>query len=214
MKRMKNLQINRIDSFFDARFSRTALLQHGCFLVDDVPYEVEIVSDTDAIVRGTDCRIYEAIIDEFRFYAPHITRFFTSDRNLIREFTPKEVLQLRLEQIQPSQFYVDREKLTAVSSFIEKPEDIVIQVLPHAERYISLDGHTRLYYAVIKGWNHVYAVAEPSDEWVHTFVEEAVRRNIRTPMDMELVTHQEYEVKWNQFCDSVFEKEEKYSGQD
>lgn len=207
MKNMKNLQINRIDSYFDTRFSRAALLQHGCFLVDDVPHEVEIVSDTDAIVRGADCRIYEAIIDEFRFYAPHITRFFTSDHNLIREFAPKEVLKLRLGEIQPSQFYVDQEKLTAISSFIEKPEDIVIQVLPYAGRYISLDGHTRLYYAVIKGWNHVYAVVEPSDEWVHAFVEEAVHRNIRTPMDMELLTHQEYEIKWNQFCDSVFEKE-------
>lgn len=106
-----------------------------------------------------------------------------------------------LEQIQPSQFYVDEDKIRAVSSFIEKPEDIIIQVLPHQERYISLDGHTRLYYAVMKGWKYVRAVAEASDEWVYRFVEEAKKREIYTPYDLILVNHEEYEEKWNRFCD-------------
>ncbi len=65
-----------------------------------------------------------------------------------------------MAQIQPSQSYVDKDKILSVSNFIHKPEDVIIQVLSYKERYISLDGHTRLYYAVTKGWNSVYAVEE------------------------------------------------------
>lgn len=46
------LEIKRIHSYKDQRFSDKVLLQHGCFLVDDIPYEVEIISDFEAIIRG------------------------------------------------------------------------------------------------------------------------------------------------------------------
>ena len=42
---VKNMKIERIDSYTDNRFSGEALFQHGCFLADDVPCEVQIVSD-------------------------------------------------------------------------------------------------------------------------------------------------------------------------
>ena len=60
---------------------------------------------------------------------------------------------------------MDVDKIAAVSTFIEKPQDIVIQVIPFEGRYISLDGHTRLYFAVMKGWDSVRAVIESSDDW-------------------------------------------------
>ena len=50
--------------------------------------------------------------------------------------------------MQPSQFYVRAEKLKAVQTFIGKPEDVVVQVIPYGDRFVSLDGHTRLYGAV------------------------------------------------------------------
>ncbi len=198
------MEIKRIDSYTDCRFSQVALRQHGCFLVNDVPYEVEIVCRNNAIVRGANSSIFSKVIDEFRFYAPHISRFYDEDGNIIKEFERKNIFKIDLTQIQPSQFYVDSDKISAISSFIQKPEDIIIQVLPYKDRYISLDGHTRLYYAVMMGWNTVYAVEENADDWVYKFVKEATSRKICTPMDMELVTHEEYELKWNRFCDELF----------
>ena len=195
------MTITRMDTYQDNRFSQNVLCQHGCFLVDDVPYEVEIISDSEAVVRGADPDIYGAVIDDFHFYTPHITRFYDGNRRIVREFPAKRVFTLRLEQIQPSQFYVDEDKIAAISSFIHRPDDIIIQVLPRKERYISLDGHTRLYYAVLKGWESVRAVAETSDEWVYGFVEEAVRRGIHAPKDLIPVSHEEYEEKWDRFCD-------------
>lgn len=201
---IEDMEIKRIDAYEDARFSKAVLLQHGCFLVDDAPYEVEIVSESEAVVRGAERTLFPAVIEEFRFYTPHIVRFYDGDQKVIQAFPDIERIKIPLNQIQPSQFYVDRDKIAAISNYIQEADDIVIQVMPYQNGYISLDGHTRLYYAVMKGWEYVRAVTETSDEWVYRFVAEAKKRNIYTPKDMVLVGHEEYEEKWNHFCDELF----------
>ncbi len=203
------MEIKRINTYEDSRFSQRVLRQHGCFLVDGAPCEVEIVSDHEAVIRGADPACYGAVMEEFRFYAPHITRFYDEGQGLVKEFPAEHVLTIPLEQIQPSQFYVSTEKIEAISSFIQKPEDIMIQVLPSNGRYLSLDGHTRLYLAVMRGWTSVRAVCQTSDDWIYRFVEEAQRRGIFTPKDMVPLGPEAYEEKWNGFCDAFFaEKEE------
>ena len=167
---------------------------------------MEIISDFEAIVRGENREMYPEVIEEFRFYTPHITRFLDGQGEKVKEYPRVQLLTASLDQIQPSQFYVDEEKLAAVSSFIQGPNDIIIQVLPFEGRYISLDGHTRLYLAVMKGWNSVRAVMDTSGDYIYGFVEEAKRRNIHSPKDMELISHGEYEEKWHRFCDSFFAK--------
>ena len=193
------MEIKRINSYDDNRFSQTVLHQHGCFLADGKPYEVEIISDYEAIICGEDQTVYSEIIEEFRFYTPHITRFYSREGQIVKEYPRAQLLTLCLDQIQPSQFFVDEDKIAAVSSYIHKPQDIIIQVLPNEDRFISLDGHTRLYYAVMQGWECVRAVVESSDDWVYKFVTEAQKRGIYTPKEMALVSHDEYEEKWNRF---------------
>ena len=202
------MNIKRISSYSDPRFTQEVLNQHGCFLVDGEPYEVEIISDSEAVIRGRDESIFPAVIDEFRFYTPHITRFYDENQRIIQEFPPVTLLTIPLGAIQPSQFYVDEDKIAAIRSFIHSEEDIIIQVLRHGGRYISLDGHTRLYYAVMMGWQQVRAVEETSDDYIYGFAEEAVKRNIRTPYDLKLVSHPEYEEKWYKFCDDYFAERE------
>ena len=195
------LEIKRIHSYKDQRFSDKVLLSHGCFLVDDIPYEVEIISDFEAIIRGAKREWYVKVIEEFRFYTPHITRFIDDCGHVIKEYPKVPLLTLFLDQIQPSQFYVDEDKLAAISTFIYQPEDIIIQVMPFEDRYISLDGHTRLYYAVMKGWDTVRAIKVVSDDYIYGFVKEAKRRSILSPKDMVLVSHEEYVEKWVRFCE-------------
>ena len=161
------MEIERIDTYRDGRFSQRVLCQHGCFLADGMPCEVEIISDSEAVIRGAGPKACGQVIERFRFYTPHITRFYDEKGVVVREYPPARLLTLGLEQIQPSQFYVDEDKVRAVGSFIHKADDIIIQVLPWEDRFISLDGHTRLYYAVTQGWSHVRAVAETSDDWVY-----------------------------------------------
>ena len=83
----------------------------GAFLVGDDPYEVESVSKTDAIIRGKNSNFYEAVIDEFRFYAEHITNFWDETNNLVKTYPAVELsLKIPMAEIQPSQFYVDEIK--------------------------------------------------------------------------------------------------------
>lgn len=198
------MNITRVNSYKDDRFSQKVLLQHGCFLVEEAPYEVEIISDFEAIVRGENREMYPEVIEEFRFYTPHITRFLDGHGQMVKEYPKAKPFPVSLEQIQPSQFYVDEEKLAAVSSFIREPNDIIIQVLPFEGRFISLDGHTRLYLAVLKGWESVRAVVDTAGDYIYGFAAEAKRRNIHSPKDMERISHSEYEEKWHRFCDDFF----------
>lgn len=198
------MKIKRINTYHDPRFSQTALNQHGCFLAEDEPYEIEILSDHEAVIRGREEAVFPAVIEEFRFYAPHITVFYDERRKIVSHFPPVRLLDLSLKEIQPSQFFVDEEKVAAVSTFVSCGEDIIIQVLRHGDRYISLDGHTRLYYAVSMGWDRVRAVEDESGDYIYGFVEEAQRRNVFSPYDLPAIPHEAYEVKWNTFCDDYF----------
>lgn len=99
------MDIQRINTYDDNRFSHTALQQHGCFFVDGAPYEVEIISDYEAVVCGENQAVYTELINEFRFYAPHITRFYEKGGRMIKEYPRVQRLTLHLDQVQPSQFW-------------------------------------------------------------------------------------------------------------
>lgn len=198
------MEITRINTYSDPRFSRVALMQHGCYLADGKPYEVEIVAPREAIIRGPSPEAYPAIAEEFRFYAPEVCRFFSESGACAAAFPEDPLLELSLDQIQPSQFYVDEEKLRAVGSFLHRPENVIVQVLPYEGRYLALDGHTRLFYAARQGWATVLALIQSSDEYIFSFSQEARKRGIRVPADLVLLSHEEYREKWDGYCNAFF----------
>jgi hypothetical protein len=127
-----------------------------------------------------------------------------ADGARLKEYPAPEIIAVPLDRIQPSQFYADEDKLAAVGTFVRSAEDIVIQVVPWEDRFISLDGHTRLYLAVQRGYPSVKAVLSETDDWIWTFVREAERRGIQQPKDLIPLPHERYEVLWNRYCDEVF----------
>lgn len=199
------MEIQRINEYTDGRFEPEILRQHGAFLVDGRPCSFRILDGHSARVYYHDYTDMEEILDTFRFYTGHISRFYTGDGRLLKEYEDVEVFDLPIGQIQPSQFYVNQEKLQAVGSFIREPEDIVIPVLEQEGRYVSADGHTRLYLAHQRGYDHVRAFLEKdAGEYLPEFVREARDRGVFHVEDMEKLSPEEYEVKWNQFCDEFF----------
>jgi len=44
-KGRQTMDIRRINTYTDPRFSQKVLYQHGCFLADEEPCEIEIISD-------------------------------------------------------------------------------------------------------------------------------------------------------------------------
>lgn len=202
---MAEPEIERVNRYDDGRFSQEVLRQHGAFLVNGQPYEVEIMGKDWARVRGSSPELYTAVIENFRFYAEHICRFYNTQNELVAQFPPVELFSVKLEAIQPSQFYVDEDKLAAVRTFIAKPEDVVVPVASEGERYISQDGHTRLAAAVEMGFEQVMAFTTPANSYIWGFVEEARKRGVCSPFALQVVPHGEYEIKWNRFCDEYFQ---------
>ena len=198
------MAIERINTYDDPRFSPAALAQHGGYLADGTACEVRIVAEDTAVVTGCPAACQPALIEAFRFNAPHITRFLAEDGAVLAALPPVVRFPVSLADIQPSQFFVDEEKLAAVATFIHAPEDVIIPVIPHpvaSGRFISLDGHTRLFLAVKQGWTHVRAVMDTADAVLLAFAAEAARRGIHSPADMTLLPHAAYEEEWNRFCD-------------
>ncbi len=206
--------IQRINSYSDDRFRPEILRQHGAFLIDGkYPCSFEILDVRSAKVYYHDYADQEAmeeILEAFRFYSGHITVVYTQQGHLLKEYAAAVLFDLPLGQIQPSQFYVDREKLWAVGSFIRGPEDIVIPVLEHEGRYVSMDGHTRLYLAYQRGYTRVKAfLEEDAGGYILDFVEEARSRGVRHVGEMTELSHEEYKEKWDRFCDRFFAEAEK-----
>ena len=201
------IQISRIDSYDNDRFSKKVLQQHGAFIVNkSMVYEVEIISQNEAIIRGNP-RFYKEVIEEFRFFSNHITKFYDEEKNIVIEFKDVPMIDVSIDRIQPSQFYVDSAKKIAVESFINTEGNVIIPLVEYGDRYISMDGHTRLCVAIEKNFKSVKGIIVEGDEWLYKFVEEAIKRNVRTPYDLELLNHEDYDIKWNRFCDEFFDQE-------
>lgn len=192
------MEIKRIDGYDDERFPPEALWQHGAFLADGEPVWIEIVSEWEAIVHGRSC---PELLDEFRFYAEHVTQFYDERGALIAGFPKIELFDAELSCIQPSQFYVDEEKLRAVRHFVRSGRDVIVPLTEYEGRYVSLDGHTRLYAALNMGAKTVRGFLTQADDVLFDFAREAQRRGVRSPMDLQLLSHEEYCIKWHAFCD-------------
>lgn len=198
------MEMERIHSYCDPRFSQRALNQHGCFLVAGQPCEVEIVSATDAVVRHCPVAVRGELIALFREYAPQITTFYDEAGELIQKLESVECFEVPLEAIQPAQFYVDADKVAAVQTFVQAPEDVVVQVVERDGRILCADGHTRLYCAALLGFERVRAVRTEAGDYLADFAAEAARRGIRSARDLTLLDHGEYEEKWIGYCEAYF----------
>lgn len=203
------IKVERVNSYADRRFCDKVLKQHGAFLINGSdPYEVEIISKSDAVVRGENPEFFNNVIEEFRFYAEHITKFWDGANNLIKTYDEITIFQIPIKKIQPSQFFVDISKKEAVSSFVNAEEDIVIPLIKWKEQYAALDGHTRLQVAIDKGFDYVYGFISETSDYIHSFIEEAIKREVYSPYDIIELEHDEYEVKWNHFCEMYFANQE------
>ena len=198
------MEIKRVTDYNNPIFSQIVLNQRGAFLIDEEPYEIEIISSDSAFVKGKNREFFKKLIEYFRYYSPHINNFFDENNKKIISFEKKRVLTLEVDKIQPSQFYIDEDKLNALKSFIKNSKDIVIQVVKSDEGYICVDGHTRIFIAFLINFKNVLAIETEFDDNTNYFVSQAKKRNIFTIKDLKLVSHNDYKNLWIDFCNSYF----------
>lgn len=72
------------------------------------------------------------------------------------------------------------------------------------EVLVSLDGHTRLYAALERGFCRVLGFETQPGDYMSGFVEEARRRGVRRVRDMKKLPHRDYSIQWDSFCDDFF----------
>lgn len=198
------MSIIRINTYDDQRFSQEALNQHGCYIADgDVPVEIIIISQSEALIKG-DKAYFDEVIEEFRFNAKHITTFYDQSDRLVKKFKEVVLFKLDLANIQPVQFFIDRDKLEAIKSFVNSEEDVIIPVFKREGIYVSLDGHTRLYLADSLGFKQVYAYLSEAFDDFDYFLDEARNRSIHTIKDLVLLEHEDYIVQWDKFCEEYY----------
>lgn len=201
------MDIQRIDSYTDPRFSQEVLYQHGAFLADGAPWAFRVISGHEAVVSAGEIHeeILPEVVENFRFYAEHITTFYDEGGRCLLRLPPVERQEVEIDSLQPSQFSVDREKCAAVGHFIHSAADVVIPVTALEDGALCvLDGHTRLYEAWRRGIRTAMAVDVPDWQGLDDFVVEARRRNIYHVRDMALYSSREQKEKWHDWCDAYF----------
>lgn len=184
-------------------------LNHGacCFFTEDkkFKYFFEISGREATLFTNTEQYISQAI-DEFLFYSGFIISIKDTDGRILATGTPNEPYLYEISKIQPSQFYVNKEKLERCKKWIKSYEDIIVPIVLKGGRSISLDGHTRLRAALDLGYTFVYVYLSDYDKTIFHFVDEAIRRRIYSVADMELVSDEDYKRRWDKFCDDFFER--------
>jgi len=183
-------------------------LRYGacCFFTEDrtSKYFFEIRGQEAILFSNTEQYINQAI-DEFLFYSGFITSVKDKDGRILMTKTQNKPYLHKLLEIQPSQFFINEDKLSNCKKWIKGIADIFIPIVIKDGKSISLDGHTRMRAALDLGYTSVYVYPDEYDETIFHFVDEAIRRNVNSVADMELVSGDEYEAKWNKFCDDLFE---------
>lgn len=128
--------------------------------------------------------------------------------------TKIDIHTLKIQDLQPSQFYISKEKLDGVLSWFN-PQDlsnfepIPIKVLQ--DKIVLMDGHTRIVAALLHNIDKVPLTWE-SDElsWdmYEACVEACIHRHIHSPYDLKdrIISKEEYKYKWDAWCDQMQEE--------
>jgi len=176
-----------------------------CFYTEDRKnkYFFEIKGFNATIFSNT-CGFIDDVIDEFMFYSGFITTVKDSNGNILREKLNRKPFLLDISIIQPSQFFINKSKLENCLTWIKNLCNIFIPITIRENEYISLDGHTRIKAALELGYTHVNVYFDECNVYIFNFVEEAKKRNIFSVSQMELLDNEEYELRWNRYCDDFF----------
>lgn len=197
--------VERVNDYTDERFEKDVLNQHGAFLIHGRPYSVKIVSLHTAVITGEDKNLFETVIETFRYYAEHITIFIDDRSNIVKKYPDVKLFRVNLYDIQPSQLFVNENKLEAVSTFVNTSEDVVIPLMENKGELISLDGHTRMKAAELKGIETVYGLRSHDEDYGVDFSRIAKRRNITSIKDIKVLNDKDYDRAWIQFCENIHE---------
>ena len=125
--------------------------------------------------------------------------------------TEMKITELKLKDLQPSQFYLSAAKLAAVESWLH-PEDLSgfqpIPVKMLDGRPVMTDGHTRAAAAIRAGLDTVPMVWDEDElDWdmYRACVKACQERGVFSPEDLvkRILSAEDYVEKWDRWCDRM-----------
>ena len=122
-----------------------------------------------------------------------------------------KMINAKLDDLQPSQFYISEKKLKEVESWFNPLDLSNFKPLPiHLldEEIILTDGHTRAVVALKHGLSKVPLVYDNDElnwEMYRECVKECKKQGITSPGDLlqRIITEEEYHEKWDKWCDEM-----------
>ena len=120
----------------------------------------------------------------------------------------KNIFYLIINQIQPSQLYLNEKKIEQVLNSLRNSGFENAQPLPVKQLnddIIFTDGHTRAYLLWLNGYNEIKVIWEDEDlDWklYEICVEWCKQAGIRTIADLKnrIIDHESYQIKWIERC--------------
>ena len=167
-------------------------------------YDFEILNHHEAIVYTDTLECPMKVIEEFLFYSGFISLIRNQKQQIIYQQPPKHIMKLEIARIQPSQLYINEEKLRRLLTWIKEPKDIIVPVIYYANQYVLIDGHTRLKAAELLGFHKIYAYIDEWEDCIEDFIHFCHEENKYTISDLPIISKNDYQMKWCDFCKKYF----------
>lgn len=119
--------------------------------------------------------------------------------------------ELKLKDLQPSQFYISETKLKEIESWFD-PKDLTnFAPIPYRlldGEYVMTDGHTRAAAALRAGLDRVPVIYDEDEldwEMYRACVKACKEKGILSPHDLlgRIICEEEYTEKWDRWCDRM-----------
>lgn len=196
-----------IKTYDDKFYKEKSRLLGNCFNVLEGKnvYHYEFIIKNDLATILTDnIKYINEVIDEFRLYNLYISKFKTKDNSFYKAFDQIQTFKLPISIIQPSQFFINEDKLNNLDLYYDIDE-IYIPVAIINDEYVALDGHHRIYLAHINNKKMVNVYLDNYDDSIHDFVYFSKEQNIKNIKDMKILNNTEYIELWDGFCNQYFQ---------
>ena len=121
---------------------------------------------------------------------------------------------IKLKELQPSQFYISAKKLKDIELWInsvDMSDFVPIPVKLLGEKLVMTDGHTRAVAAIRAGLESVPLVWDEDElDWdmYQACVNACRERSVYSPEDllMRIISEEDYIEKWDNWCDLMQEE--------
>ena len=117
-------------------------------------------------------------------------------------------MKVNITDLHPTQLYLSEKKLQDIQMICQSAEIInmnPISVLASGDRLLITDGHHRAYQALLLGQDTISAEwdKDGGDELYHLYAQVCEERKIYSILDFKnrIISQDEYEAKWYNWCD-------------